>query len=483
MGNSCSSNVHRSVESNAIGEKKHVLRRGTPKSKEVRLIVSPWKPPYESPYMYSEDEEEAYGVSKPRYSWGPETLDREVEESKPRYSWGPETLDREVEEERSKIDGLCGSDLVSFYGLRRKDILNFLERSLSEKEKTCTRGIRRVERRPSRFGWTSGPDNLCMHIVTWNMNGKLACHELHQLLGGKGESFDFYVIGLQEVPNLDAGSVILDALGRNYSLIANSVMLSLQLFIFARNASKPFITEVRVDKVGLGGLGGVVRRQKGAVAITLIYKGCSFLFIACHLSAHENNVLERNVQYQRICQTIFNKPKTSSFRQSPNQLMDLSGCRMQADDDQDQSASLHSASLRQSDVVVWLGDLNYRIEGSRKSVSLLIRQNLQKLLRAKDQLSREAEKGEIFHGFCEGPLSFRPTYKYDIGTDDYDTSAKERVPSWTDRILYRVSTSATNIKVHVQDYDSIETVKASDHRPVKALLKINLCSSTQPRIP
>lgn len=469
MGNSCSSTVHRSVESNAIVENKHVLRRGTPKSKEVRLIVSPWKPPYESPYMYSEEgeeeeeEEEAYGVSKPR------------------YSWGAETLDREVEEERSKIDG-CGSDMVAFYGLRRKDILDFLERSLSEKEKTCTRGIRRVERRPSRFGWTSGPDNLSMHIVTWNMNGKLACHELHKLLGGKGESFDFYVIGLQEVPNLDAGSVILDALGRNYSLVATSVMLSLQLFIFARNASKPFIKEVRVDKVSLGGLGGVVRRQKGAVAITLIYKGCSFLFIDCHLSAHENNVLERNVQYQRICQTIFNKPKTSSFRQSPNQLMDLSGCRM-ADDDQHQSVSLHSASLRQSDVVVWLGDLNYRIEGSRKSVSLLIRQNLQKLLRAKDQLSREAEKGEIFHGFCEGPLSFRPTYKYDIGTDDYDTSAKERVPSWTDRILYRVSTSATNIKVHVQDYDSIETVKASDHRPVKALLKINLCDFTQPRIP
>lgn len=466
MGNSCSSTVHRSVEFDAIDEKKRVVRRRAQKSKEVSFIVSPWKQPYESPYTCSEEEEEEepYGVSKPR------------------HSWGAEALDREVEEERSKIDGLCGSDLVAFYGLRRKDILNFLERSLSEKEKTCTRGIRRIERRPSKFAWTAGPDNLCMHIVTWNMNGKLAYHELHKLLGGKGESFDFYIIGLQEVPNLDAGSVILDALGRNYSLVATSVMLSLQLFIFARNASKPFINEVRVDKVGLGGLGGVVRRQKGAVAITLTYKGFSFLFIACHLSAHENNVLERNVQYQRICQTIFNKPKTSSFRQSPNQLMDLSGCKM-ADDDEDQSASLHSASIRQSDVVVWLGDLNYRIEGSRKSVSLLIRQNLQKLLRAKDQLSREAEKGEIFHGFCEGPLSFRPTYKYDIGTDDYDTSAKERVPSWTDRILYRVSTSATNIKAHVQDYDSIETVKASDHRPVKALLKINLCSFTQPRIP
>jgi len=49
---------------------------------------------------------------------------------------------------------------------------------------------------------------------------------------------------------------------------------------------------------------------------------------------------------------------------------------------------------------------------------------LVQLLRGSDQLSREAERGEIFHGFCEGPLSFRPTYKYDIGTDDYDTSAK-----------------------------------------------------------
>ena len=34
-------------------------------------------------------------------------------------------------------------------------------------------GIRRIERRPSKFAWLAGPDNLCMHIVTWNMNGKV----------------------------------------------------------------------------------------------------------------------------------------------------------------------------------------------------------------------------------------------------------------------------------------------------------------------
>eukprot|EP01018_Ginkgo_biloba_P020250 Gb_31865 [translate_table: standard] len=452
MGNSCT--VHKRANSAMVDEKLVLTKRARRmckrvKSKEVRLIVAPWEEPYKRSFLYAG---EPYGVSKPKPSRGTEP-------------------DREGEEVRTKIDGLTGSDLVAFRGLRRKDIVSFLERSLSEKEKTYTRGIRRIERKSTTRVCRAGPD-LCMHIVTWNMNGKIACHELHKLLGGKGESFDFYVIGLQEVPNCDASSAILNALGRNYSLVAASVMLSLQLFVFARNTSQAYIKDVRMDKVSVGGLGGVVRRQKGAVAITLKYKGISFLFIACHLSPHENNVMERNTQYQRIRQTIFTKPK--SILQSPNRFIDLTGCKT------DHYTPMHSDSLQQSDLVIWLGDLNYRIEGNRKSVGFLINQNLQKLLRAKDQLSREAEKGQIFHGFCEGPLSFRPTYKYDIGTDDYDTSAKERVPSWTDRILYKVN-NTTNIKADVHDYDSIDCVKTSDHRPVKAALTVNFGSSLNQR--
>lgn len=37
----------------------------------------------------------------------------------------------------------------------------------------------------------------------------------------------------------------------------------------------------------------------------------------------------------------------------------------------------------------------------------------------------------VFEGYQEGPLLFRPTYKYDLGTDNYDTSEKMRVPAWT----------------------------------------------------
>lgn len=54
-------------------------------------------------------------------------------------------------------------------------------------------------------------------------------------------------------------------------------------------------------------------------------------------------------------------------------------------------------------------------------------------LRVKDQLLQEAEKGEVFNGYYEGTLSFKPTYKYDIGSSIYDTSHKVSRISITSR--------------------------------------------------
>ena len=41
------------------------------------------------------------------------------------------------------------------------------------------------------------------------------------------------------------------------------------------------------------------------------------------------------------------------------------------------------------------------------------------------------DEDAAFQNYIEGPLLFAPTYKYDHGTDRYDTSEKMRIPAWT----------------------------------------------------
>jgi len=56
-----------------------------------------------------------------------------------------------------------------------------------------------------------------------------------------------------------------------------------------------------------------------------------------------------------------------------------------------------------------------------------------------DQLKRAIRERKVFHdGWREGPITFLPSYKYDVGTVGlFDSSEKRRAPSWCDRILYR----------------------------------------------
>ena len=46
----------------------------------------------------------------------------------------------------------------------------------------------------------------------------------------------------------------------------------------------------------------------------------------------------------------------------------------------------------------------------------------------------------MFQRYSEGLLDFAPTFKYDMFSDDYDTSEKARVPAWCDRILWKRKT-------------------------------------------
>lgn len=70
-----------------------------------------------------------------------------------------------------------------------------------------------------------------------------------------------------------------------------------------------------------------------------------------------------------------------------------------------------------------------------------------------DQLRLVTSNKKAFHeGWREGPITFLPTYKYDVGTVGlFDSSEKKRAPSWCDRILYRTRNDVERYKKHVQD--------------------------------
>lgn len=78
---------------------------------------------------------------------------------------------------------------------------------------------------------------------------------------------------------------------------------------------------------------------------------------------------------------------------------------------------------------------------------------------------------KVFREFIEGPIHFPPTYKYDINSDEYDTSEKARTPSYTDRIFWR--SIFPNIQTKQLYYGRAE-VKTSDHRPVSAIFDVDV---------
>jgi len=72
--------------------------------------------------------------------------------------------------------------------------------------------------------------------------------------------------------------------------------------------------------------------------------------------------------------------------------------------------------------IFWLGDLNYRVtELDPVKVKDLLKKSQFKPVLVKDQLNIQKEKRKVFDGYLEGEINFQPTYKYDTGTDNWDS--------------------------------------------------------------
>lgn len=333
------------------------------------------------------------------------------------------------------MEGLCA---VFFKNIRRRirrkhqPIGNLISSSRNDVDGTHE-GIRTLD--VNKHCQFSDSSDLCVSIVTWNMNGQV-CYEDIKKLVSRDRKFDLLVVGLQEVPRKNISKMLKNVLVDTHMLLGKAIMQSLQLYIFGQKHSQQFLREMKVDKHSIGGFGGLIRRKKGAVAVRINYKGIRIVFVSCHLAAHARNVEERNDQFREISNSLFSQ-NWNPYARRPH-------------------------------LTFWLGDLNYRLQGINSFPARdMIHDDLHQMLTENDQLLQEAERGQIFNGYYEGTLAFKPTYKYNIGSSNYDTSYKVRVPSWTDRILFKVE-DHNEINATLHSYESIDNIRSSDHKPVKA---------------
>ena len=137
--------------------------------------------------------------------------------------------------------------------------------------------------------------------------------------------------------------------------------------------------------------------------------------------------------------------------------------------------TIQRCTIDNHDLVLIFGDLNYRICLHNEVVRPAIAAGNFDQLKEQDELiqsfqtfsSSLDQHNKLFRDFTEGVIHFPPTYKYDKDSQNFDTSKKQRVPSWCDRILYK-----NHGRITLREMDSVQDVTFSDHRPVYATFEL-----------
>uniref|UniRef100_A0A2K5MDJ3 Phosphatidylinositol polyphosphate 5-phosphatase type IV n=2 Tax=Cercocebus atys TaxID=9531 RepID=A0A2K5MDJ3_CERAT len=301
------------------------------------------------------------------------------------------------------------------------------------------------------------PDrNVALFVATWNMQGqKELPPSLDEFLLPAEADYaqDLYVVGVQEgcSDRREWETRLQETLGPHYVLLSSAAHGVLYMSLFIRRDLIWFCSEVECSTVTTRIVSQI--KTKGALGISFTFFGTSFLFITSHFTSGDGKVAERLLDYTRTVQALAlprNVPDTNPYRSSAADV------------------------TTRFDEVFWFGDFNFRLSGGRTAVDTLLCQGLVvdvPALLQHDQLIREMRKGSIFKGFQEPDIHFLPSYKFDIGKDTYDSTSKQRTPSYTDRVLYRSRHKGDICPV---SYSSCPGIKTSDHRPVYGLFRVKV---------
>ena len=296
-------------------------------------------------------------------------------------------------------------------------------------------------------------------------------------------------------------TMVLRRLGNGWGVCKLITMWQMRLAVFAREphlvGETALIRGVQASRsaTGIGHVGG----NKGGLVVALTYGQVTLCFVSAHLAAHSHRLAARHSN----CQEILNETRAHIG----NSALDVA---------------------HEFDHVIWMGDLNYRLQpdihtGSRDgagssfgpgsfradggeaasaapaaadgaggashrrdstkakerkklelaahhaTVTALAEASEWGALMEIDQLTVCRERGEVFAGFVEGPIHWRPTFKVRrVGGLQYKD---QRVPSYCDRVLWK---SMPPLAHHLEqtEYRAVPEVSTSDHKPVLSAFTI-----------
>ncbi|CAA7397219.1 unnamed protein product [Spirodela intermedia] len=220
--------------------------------------------------------------------------------------------------------------------------------------------------------------------------------------------------------------------------IISKQMVGLYMSVWVRRSLRRHVQNLKVSTVGVGIMGYI--GNKGSISVSMSIYQTLFCFICSHLTSGEKagDEVRRNSDVQEIYRrTLFHSDRSTNLPRT----------------------------IHDHERIIWLGDLNYRINLSYNKTRELVSKREWFKLAQMDQLKQELKEGRSFDGWSEGVLDFPPTYKYELNSDKYfgeDPKMGRRTPAWCDRIL------SFGRGLRLLSYSRVE-LKLSDHRPVRAI--------------
>ena len=224
---------------------------------------------------------------------------------------------------------------------------------------------------------------------------------------------------------------------------------------------------IKTVKVKTGTKG--ITANKGAVAIRFNFEDTSFMFMNTHLTSGQKKSKERIADTKLTYSGV-----TQVFDQFESQPV---------------IPGIHDSFKRtQQDYQFIFGDMNFRCDLQCQEAKDLAAQNEIANLRVSDQLLKAMGGDDLLWRFREEQIKFLPTFKYDKNSDVYDTSKKQRTPSYTDRILFSIndgqvssdfsvahpSERRANGNQVIVDYYNRRESQFSDHRPVLGIFQVGV---------